>query len=343
MKTQAEWLNTVKTNGCISCHALGTPGTRTMPKDFAHFKSSTEAWARRIASGQAMNSMINATNRIGIQKSLGLWADWTDRIATGELPFAQPPRPQGVERNVVLTLWDWHRPTAYLHDLIGTDRRKPTINANGKFYGSAENSTDYVPILDPVRHAASEVLHPVRDPKTPSHRTDTMAPSPYWGDEPIWDAQTSNHNPMMDEQGRPWFTARIRPAENPDFCKKGSSHPSAKVFPLERSTRHLSMFDPKSGKFTLIGTCFQTHHLIFAEDAEQHAVDVERRRRRRRARLDRPHGCSTRPATRCARRAGRRSSSTPTATASATRGSSPTSRSIRPRTSASTSASTRSP
>ncbi len=89
---------------------MGTPGTRNMPKDFAHFESSTEAWARRIASGQAMNSMINAANRIGMPKSLELWADWTDRIAKGELPFAQPPRPQGVERNVVLTLWDWHQP-----------------------------------------------------------------------------------------------------------------------------------------------------------------------------------------------------------------------------------------
>src|SRR5688572_23746717 len=29
-KTQPEWLNTVKTNGCMSCHALGTKGTRTM-------------------------------------------------------------------------------------------------------------------------------------------------------------------------------------------------------------------------------------------------------------------------------------------------------------------------
>ena len=133
---------------------------------------------------------------------------------------------------------------------------------------STENSTDWIPILDPVRHTATEVQHPVRDPKTPSHRTDPLAASPYWGEEPIWDSQTSTHNPMMDELGRTWFTARIRPAENPDFCKKGSNHPSAKVFPLERATRHLSMYDPKSGKFTLIGTCFQTHHLIFAEDAD---------------------------------------------------------------------------
>jgi len=267
MKSQGEWLNSVKSNGCMTCHSLGTPGTRRMPKDFTHYSSSTEAWARRIASGQAMNNMITVTNRLGTERALGLWADWTDRIAGGELPFARPTRPQGIERNVVLTLWDWTRPTAYLHDLIGTDRRNPTLNANGKFYGSPENSTDWVPILDPVAHTATEVLHPVRDPKTPSHKTDPMAPSPYWGAQPIWDAQTSNHNPMMDEQGRVWFTARIRPADNPAFCKKGSNHPSAQAFPMERSTRHLSMYDPKSGKFTLISTCFPTHHLIFAEDA----------------------------------------------------------------------------
>ncbi|MCC6535080.1 MAG: carboxypeptidase regulatory-like domain-containing protein [Burkholderiales bacterium] len=267
MRSQAEWLNSVKTNGCMSCHALGTIGTRTMPQDFAHFESSTEAWARRIASGQAMNNMVNVADRLGTQRSLRLWADWTDRIAAGELPFAQPPRPQGIERNVVLTLWDWSRPSAYLHDLIGTDRRDPKVNPYGRFYGSPENSTDYVPILDAVRHSASEVLHPVRDPKTPSHRTDPMAPSPYWGERPIWDSQTSNHNPMMDERGRVWFTVRIRPPDNPDFCKQGSKHPSARVFPLARSTRHLSMYDPMTSRFTLIQTCFSTHHLMFAEDA----------------------------------------------------------------------------
>jgi hypothetical protein len=267
IRTQAQWLNTVKTNGCMSCHALGTQGTRTIPKDFAHMKS-TEAWARRITSGQAMTQMINATNRIGFERGIGLWADWTDRIATGELPFARPERPQGIERNVMLTLWEWSRPTAYMHDLISTDRRKPTVNAGGKLYGAPENSTDLWPVLDPLRHTATEVKHPVRDPKTPSHRTDPMAPSPYWGAEPIWDSQTSTHNQMMDEKGRVWAAARIRhPKNNPDYCRKGGSHPSAKVFPLNTASRHLSMYDPAADKWTLISTCFPTHHLIFAEDA----------------------------------------------------------------------------
>ena len=108
---------------------------------------------------------------------------------------------------------------------------------------------------------------PVRDPKTPSHKDDPLSPSPYWGEEAIWDGQTSTHNPMYDQNGRVWWTSRVGAPPNPDFCKKGSDHPSAKVFPMETSTRHLSMLDPKTGKITLIRTCYQTHHLIFAEDA----------------------------------------------------------------------------
>ena len=109
---------------------------------------------------------------------------------------------------------------------------------------------------------------PVRDANTPSSKRNPMAPSPYWGDEPIWDSQTSMHNPMFDEHGRVWFTSRVRPPANPDFCKRGSDHPSARLFPVDQSNRHLSMYDPKTGKITLIRTCFPTHHLVFAEDAD---------------------------------------------------------------------------
>ena len=267
LTAQAQWVNIIKSTGCLSCHALGTIGTRTIPKELGEFRTSAEAWERRIQSGQALTQMTTVIGRLDVPLAFKLFGDWTDRIAAGELPFAQPTRPQGIERNVVLTLWDWSRPTAYLHDEISTDRRKPSVNANGKLYGTTEESTDFIPILDPEHNTATEVKHPVRDPNTPSSKDAPMGPSPYWGEEPIWDAQTSNHNPMMDERGRVWITARVRPPANPDFCKKGSDHPSAKVFPLAESNRHLSMFDPATGKFTLISTCFPTHHLAFAEDA----------------------------------------------------------------------------
>src|SRR5207253_6443334 len=52
LKSQAQWLDVVKTNGCYTCHQLGNKATRTMPKEFADMRSE-EAWARRIMSGQA--------------------------------------------------------------------------------------------------------------------------------------------------------------------------------------------------------------------------------------------------------------------------------------------------
>ncbi len=76
------------------------------------------------------------------------------------MPKAKPARPQGVERNVVVTVWDWSNPKAYLHDEISTDKRNPTVNANGPIYGSTELSTDFVPVLDPVRIRAYEIKHP---------------------------------------------------------------------------------------------------------------------------------------------------------------------------------------
>ena len=115
--------------------------------------------------------MVNTISQLDPQLAFQYFGEWTDRIAKGELPFTKPPRPQGIERNVVLTLWDWSRPEAYLHDLTPTDRRNPTVNANGKLYGTAEESTDYLPVLDPAHNSVSEIKHPVRDPNTPTTKS----------------------------------------------------------------------------------------------------------------------------------------------------------------------------
>ena len=265
--SQENWLDGIKSNGCVGCHQIGGNGTRVVPKEFNVFKTSAEAWERRIQSGQAMTSMTQQIGRFDTQVALANFGDWTDRIAKGETPFAKPERPQGVERNIVVTEWDWGREKMYMHDEISTDRRNPTVNANGKIYGSPEYSTDDLPVLDPVTNTRSSITVGVRDPKTESSKNDLMAPSAYWGEEPIWDSQTNTHNPMMDQKGRTWFTTRIRPTPNPAFCKAGSDHPSAKFFPLAGSGRQLSLWDPKANKFTLIDTCFGTHHVSFAEDA----------------------------------------------------------------------------
>jgi hypothetical protein len=96
-----------------------------------------------------------------------------------------------------------------------------------------------------------------------------MQPSAYWASEKVWDTKVNNHNGMVDGKGRVWFAATVRGPGNPDYCKKGSNHPSAKVFPLERTNRAVTMLDPKTMKYSFVDTCFQTHHLQFGYDANE--------------------------------------------------------------------------
>jgi hypothetical protein len=228
---------------------------------------SIAAWERRIKSGQAGGAMTNGINQLGPKRALAMFADWSDRIKGGEVPQA-PPRPAAAERNVVITQWDWADPTAYLHDEVSSDKRNPSVNANGPLYGALEQSHDYLPVLDPMTHTASRVPITPRDPNTNIASPMTgFESSAHWGEKPIWDSKTNVHNPMMDGRGRVWVTARVRPNETPAFCRAGSEHPSAKVFPINQSGRQLAMYDPSTKQMTTIDTCFGTHHLFFAEDA----------------------------------------------------------------------------
>ncbi|HXQ53072.1 MAG TPA: carboxypeptidase-like regulatory domain-containing protein, partial [Stellaceae bacterium] len=272
--TQQEWLIDFKNRQCIGCHQIGQESTRTFPAAFSHFKDSEEAWIRRVQSGQSAPMMVNplAGDLGGVP--FKYLANWTDSIAKGALPPAKPPRPQGVERNVVITMWEWGTPSTYLHDLISTDKRNPTVNAYGPLFGSPEYATDDLPILDPKTNTVTTFHAPVRDADMPESlgpghaaiEKPQMA-SAYWGMDKVWTNRINNHNSMFDSQGRLWLTAAIRGPKNPDFCKKGSELPSAQAFPLDSSLRQLAMLDPKTMKYTFIDTCFADHHLQFGFDA----------------------------------------------------------------------------
>jgi hypothetical protein len=265
MKTQADWLRTMKSGTCLACHALGTKATREVPVELDAM-SPTDAWMRRINSGQAGADMMRGMTALGMGRATTMFTDWTTRIAKGEVPPA-PPRPQGIERAVVITEWDWADPKAYLHDEVSTDRRNPRLNPNGLIYGATELSTDYLPVLDPLHNTVSRVPLTVRDPATPMTSQEMAAPSMNFGSEPPWNSHNNVHNPMLDDKGRVWITSAVRPSANPDFCKAGSDHPSAKLYPVNNAGRHLAVYDPKTKVLTHISTCFSTHHLMFAEDA----------------------------------------------------------------------------
>src|SRR6266576_2087564 len=147
MKTQEAWIDTVK-NACQSCHALGTKGVREVPELFSKGNDSVTAWALRTQAGQAQGYMALVLGSMGPDKVYSVFANWTDRIKAGELPFAKPERPKGVERNAVYTMWDYATPKYYQHDAISTDKRNPTVNAKGLVWGSPEGSTDLIPTRD---------------------------------------------------------------------------------------------------------------------------------------------------------------------------------------------------
>ena len=266
VRTQADFVRRVKSGGCTACHQLGTLGTREIAPALGEFPNGVAAWQRRLLSGQAGNQMIGTISAIGAERTFRMFADWTDRIKAGAVPPA-PPRPKGIERNVVITIWDWADPTAYLHDVVSTDRRNPSVNANGPVYGALELSADYTPVLDPSTNTASRIPLAPRDTTIgPAQGPEMGAPSPYFGTDAPWHSKTNVHNPMLDQDGRLWLTARVRDRENPAFCRAGSDHPSAKRFPLNGSGRQLAMYDPSTKQYKTIDTCFGTHHLMFALD-----------------------------------------------------------------------------
>lgn len=278
-KTQEQWLNMVQLNGCGNCHQWGNKATREIPSVFTSSGSSQDAWARRLQSGQGGKEMALFISRMQARDGghLAHLARWTDRIKAGELPTALPQRPNGVERNIVVTVHDWSSPKVYLHDLALTDKRNPTVNAYGKIYGSPELSTSHIPVFDPVKITKKTMEVPVRESNIPSSKDGfpVIGPSAYFKEEILWDTKVNAHNPMLDQDGRVYFTAQMRsPLNIPAYCRKDSGHPSAKAFPLEvkydgfvQNSRQVTVYDPKTEKFTHIDTCFGTHHLNFAEDA----------------------------------------------------------------------------
>jgi hypothetical protein len=94
----------------------------------------------------------------------------------------------------------------------------------------------------------------------------------FWGNEHLWSNPPYNpadpHNPMIDSKGRVWMTSKIRGNTDPAWCKDPSNK-FADWFPLSNSARQASFYDPKTKQFTLIDTCYSTHHLQFDNDPDE--------------------------------------------------------------------------
>ena len=65
MKSQGDWIRSVKSGGCTACHALGTKATREIPAALGSFPNTVAAWDRRVKSGQAGGQMNAGLNNFG--------------------------------------------------------------------------------------------------------------------------------------------------------------------------------------------------------------------------------------------------------------------------------------
>jgi hypothetical protein len=296
--TQGDYIDLIKT-GCQTCHQLGDKLTREMPQNLGTFPSTTKAWERRILSSQVGGNMVARLNLLGHDRAIAMFADWTDRITAGAVP-PTPPRPMGMERNVVLTLWDVAGPKTFLHSEVSTNRWNPRVNPNGPVYNGdwsggdlvaidpQENTASTIPI--PLPHEADRKIMPTWSPKT------LTATSPYWGDEVIWDDPLNPKNTQIDKAGRLWVSVENRPPEAPNFCKASAGNiyaqawQSGQVSKTQTSAGRfqdtlqntgvrmpwesppgwgLAVYDPKTNKFESIDLCFGQSHAVFANDKDE--------------------------------------------------------------------------
>jgi hypothetical protein len=266
MRTQADWITGLK-DGCQLCHQMGNRFTREILKPMPGATTTAEAWSLRVRAGQRGNQMNNALIRFGRERAIAMFADWTDRISKGEVPV-QPPRPEGLERNLVLTQWEMGSATSYIHDEVAADRRNPTIGARGKVY-AVDFTNDVLLWVDPAEHTTGQIPIPVLKPGAGSFMPPFVdLPSPFHGEKVIWNNPINPHNPMMDHRERVWSTSTVRPIVNPEYCTGGQDNAYGKYFPMKSSSRQAAVYDPRTGRSAAVDTCFSTHHLQFAEDKD---------------------------------------------------------------------------
>ena len=245
---------------CYDCHQVGNKATREALPAMRGSGPWLNTWIRRTAVGPSGPAMAGDFRNLGDMRQA--LADWTERVANGESPEIAPPRPQGLERNLVITLWDWGSEIDGRSDMAAADIRDATVNANGLVFGVAE-MTDSLTIVDPTTHTATVVTVPSNASTLESPFNASPTRSPHYG-ERMWARKADVRSAAVDPQGRAWVASRIRDADDqPGFCTENDF---GQNFPLERSGRQVSIYDPETEQWEHIDTCFTADHNQMSAD-----------------------------------------------------------------------------
>jgi hypothetical protein len=263
--SQSAWLSQFKLS-CLLCHQIGNSYTRFTDR---------AAFDHGLKKTAGMNFISQEMNRELLVNTLGSFAS---DIASGKIPAEVPPRPEGIERNFVITQWGWGELYTWAHDLVSTDKRDPFLYANKPVYGG-DIGNDHVLIVDPVKHEARQIKIPAgknasrwceqtykplgsEDIFTGVAAKGLGCPEPgiHTIHKPGYVNPVNPHNPMMDDTGKVWLTMQVRREwgqDLPDFCKKSP------VIANNYHHRQLGYFDTLTEKIIPVDTCFGTHHLQF--------------------------------------------------------------------------------
>jgi len=255
--TQEQWLAALR-GGCNQCHQIGMTATRKY--------TTTDDFDGIFQRNAAMGAAANRLGKELLEKTL---VDWNLRIKAGEVPPA-PPRPTGIERNFVVTQWDWGTGESFFHDVTATDKRNPTLYPYGKVYGADRTGGGRLWVLDPVKNTIEGLQVQPRNAKGYNAKVD------YYHDRETPDAwMASPHNPMLDEQGRVWMTEPVRPPgveNNPkwsastiamDINDPAALDVASKALLSRSHGMQLGYYDTKTNKFVGVDTSYNTHHLQF--------------------------------------------------------------------------------
>jgi streptogramin lyase len=263
--SQEQWLAAFRA-GCNQCHQIGMAAMRGY--------TNPGIWDTFLHLNRGMNQAADRLGRDLLEKTL---VDWAARIQAGEVPAARP-RPSGIERNFVVSQWDWANKDSFIHDVISTDKRNPRLYANGKVYGADRTGGSIVWVLDPLKNTVQGVQVQPRIATGLSTKLDYYHGNAD-GDEGVnqtareWMA--SPHNPMLDEHGRLWMTEPIRPPgveNNPQWSAStvamdrndpAAVELAAKALVSRNHGMQLGYYDTKTGKFVGVDTSYNTHHLQF--------------------------------------------------------------------------------
>ena len=270
----------------LACHQMGGKATREISSEtvaaLGPFESTAHAWLQRVRSGPSGAFMSRFYGSMGPT----LYPAWTDAILAGAIP-AQPPRPLGVERNLVVSLWDWGAVNGFVHDQAPADRRNPVVKPGTLIYGPSQ-SHDMLVWFDPLNNREGAIKVPTRDtdvrvlprdglggPFPQDPRGEIRLDSPYWPDEELWNVASEPRSGQMDHKGRIWSGFRIRRDEKqPAFCRSGATNKFARYFPLDPRPgsniggKQTGFYDPEMNEWTLIDVCWWFDHSDFATDAD---------------------------------------------------------------------------